>query len=197
MITLYHASQSRSTRILWLLEELELSYRVEYVSIVRMDGSGGADSRNPHPDKKVPAILHDGSLVTESSAVCVYLNDLATASPVAVPVGDRRRGPFVSWLAYYSGVIEPVVTLEMAGLAANPVVKRTWRGREEMWQRLLKALSDGPYLLGERFTAADVLVASLGHWSRQMLPDDRAIDEYLARVSARPALQRGFAKDRG
>ena len=197
MIRLYHAPRSRSTRMLWLLEELGLPYAVEYVTIARMDGSDGPDARNPHPDKKVPAIVHDDVLITETSAICVYLNDLATSSSVAVPVGDVRRGPFLSWLAYYSGVIEPIVTLDAAGLGDHPAIKCTWRTSHEVGQRLLQALSGGPYLLGEHFSAADVLIASLGQWSRKMLPAGALIDDYLARMNARPALQRGFAKDRG
>jgi glutathione S-transferase len=197
MIKLYHASRSRSTRMLWLLEELGLPYSVEYVTITRVDGSDGPDARNPHPDKKVPAIVHDGVLITETSAICIYLNDLATTSPVAVPVADVRRGPFLSWIAYYSGVIEPIVTLGVAGLGDHPAIKRTWRTSTEIGQRLLQTLNAGPYLLGEQFSAADVLIASLGHWSRKMLPSDAVIDDYLARVNARPALQRASAKDAG
>lgn len=196
MITLYHAPQSRSSRILWLLEELALPYAVEYVSIARMDGTGGPDARNPHPDKKVPAIVHDGALVTESSAICLYLNDLAAGSPLAVPVGDALRGRFVSWLAYYAGVMEPVITLELAGLSDNRYVQATWRGRRELDRRVLEALRAGPYVLGERFSACDVLLGSLGHWSRPMLPSDAIVDDYLARINARPALQRAWAKDR-
>jgi len=197
MITLFHAPQSRSSRILWLLEELSLPYSIEYVTITRMDGSGGPDARNPHPDKKVPAIVHDGALITESSAICLYLADLAKQSPVAVPEGDPQRGAFVSWLAYYGGVIEPVVTLEMVGLGSHPGLQRTFRSRAEVEQRILAALQAGPWALGERFTAVDVLIASLGHWARKMLPADPAIDAFLQRANARPALQRAMQKDSG
>jgi glutathione S-transferase len=197
MIKLYHAPRSRSTRMLWLLEEFGLPYTVEYVSITRMDGSDGPDARNPHPDKKVPAIVNNDVLVTETSAICIYLNDLATHSPVAVPSNDVRRGPFLTWIAYYSAVIEPLIAMNMAGFADDPVVKRTWRTSAEVAQRLLTTLNDGPYLLGDQFSAADVLIASIGHWSRKMLPPDAVIDDYLARVNARPALQRGLAKDSG
>ena len=195
MITLFHSPQTRSTRMLWLLEEFELPYTVEYVSIVRHDGSGQGDPRNPHPDKKVPAIAHNGAVVSESSAICIYLNDLAKNSPVAVSVDDRRRGAFLTWIAYYSGVIEPLVTLGMSGLSDHPAVHRTWRGQAEMAERLLSALRQTPYLTGDRFTAADLLLASVGHFSRKALPADPVIDDFLARINARPALQRGLAKD--
>jgi len=117
-------------------------------------------------------------------------------SPLAVPVGDALRGRFVSWLAYYAGVMEPIITLELAGLSDNRYVQATWRGRRELDRRVLEALRAGPYVLGERFSACDVLLGSLGHWSRPMLPSDAIVDDYLARINARPALQRAWAKDR-
>src|SRR3954466_14009589 len=76
MITLYHAPQSRSSRIIWLLEELGVPYEIRPVSIFRpMTGEGVPDSANPHPDKRVPAIEHDGALVAESVAILQYLTD--------------------------------------------------------------------------------------------------------------------------
>ena len=79
MLTLYHAPQSRSSRFLWLLEEIGEPYTVEYVDIRRADGSGAPDPRNPHPDGKVPALLHDGQLVTEA------------AGSITVPPSPARR----------------------------------------------------------------------------------------------------------
>ncbi|MEE4454901.1 glutathione S-transferase N-terminal domain-containing protein [Novosphingobium resinovorum] len=76
MITLFHAPQSRSSRIIWLLEELGTAYEIRPVSIFRpMTGEGQPDPANPHPDKRVPAILHDGALITESVAIALYLAD--------------------------------------------------------------------------------------------------------------------------
>lgn len=196
MITLYHAPQSRSSRMIWLLEELALPYSIEYVTISRMDGSDGPDVRNPHPDKKVPAIVHEDAVITESAAICLYLTDLASNSPLAVPVGSPKRGALLTWLAYYCGVIEPVVTIAVAGLGDNPSLTRTFRGRAEVDSRLTSALKGGSWLLGDQFTAADVLIASMGHWSRKMLPAEAWMDEYLNRANARPALRRALTKDR-
>ena len=89
LLTLFHAPRSRSTRIVWLLEELGSPYELRYVTIRYMDNSGaGPDPANPHPDKKVPALLHDGVLVTESAAVATYLGDLMTAAGLAPHLGD-------------------------------------------------------------------------------------------------------------
>jgi glutathione S-transferase len=196
MLTLYHAPLSRSSRIVWLLEELAADYELVYVDIRRMDGSGGTDPRNPHPDGKVPALVHDGALVTESAAVVLYLTDLHPTAAVSVPVGDPRRGAYLSWLAYYAGVMEPVVHFEFLGLGDNEALRRTFRGRAELDRRVLGALERHPYVTGDSFTGADLLVASMGAFMRPMLPAGAVVDDYLARCEARPARQAALAKDR-
>ncbi len=197
MLTIHHAPQSRSSRILWLLEEVGATYTIALTSIPRPDGSGAPDPTNPHPDKKVPALVDDGTLVTESAAIVLYLTDKFPGAGIGPAVGDPMRGPYLSWLAYYAGVMEPVATLEFAGIADNPAVIRTFRGRAEMNARVLSALSAGPWVLGERFSGADILIASMGQFSRSLLPAGDVVDAYLARASARPALARARAKDAG
>jgi len=195
MLRLHHAPRSRSSRILWLLEELGADYQVVYTDIERQDGSGAEDDANPHPDKKVPALVHQDALITESAAIVLYLTDLYPDADLGPRPGDPRRGEYLAWLFYYSGVIEPVVTFESAGLGENPALVRTFRGKAEMERRLLDALRHGPYLLGDKFTGADLLVASLGAWARQMLPTGTLVDDYLARCNSRPAVKTAFAKD--
>jgi glutathione S-transferase len=197
MITLHHAPQSRSSRIIWLLEELGAPYQLVITDIPRMDGSGASDPKNPHPDKKVPALVDDGVLVTESSAIVLYLTDAFPAAKLGPRVGDRLRGAYLSWLFYYAGVAEPVVTIGFAGLSDHPHLARSFRGSEEVGARVLTALGAGPYLLGEHFSGADLLFASMAQWARHTLPADSSVDAWLARVNARPALARAMARDAG
>jgi glutathione S-transferase len=136
-------------------------------------------------------------LVTESTAICLYLTDLYPDAGLGPRNGEKLRGAYLTWLAYYAGVIEPVVTVEFAGLLKNPVFARLWGGRPEMEERILGALRAGPFMLGAHFSAVDVLIFSMGQWNRQLLPDDPAMDEYIKRIGERPALQRASAKDRG
>ena len=198
MLTLHHGPQSRSSRIIWLLEELGVTdYRIAITDIPRPDGTGAPDASNPHPDKKVPALVDDDALVTESSAIVLYLTDKFPAAGVGRPVGHPQRGAYVSWLAYYSGVIEPVLNIQFAGLADNEPLKRTFRDVPAMHARISGALAAGPYILGKEFSGADVLVASMGQFVRTFLPPGEVVDAYLARCNARPALARALAKDRG
>jgi glutathione S-transferase len=195
MLRLHHAPRSRSSRILWLLQELGAECEIVYTNIARQDGSGDEDPANPHPDKKVPALVHNGVLITESSAIVLYLTDLFPDSGVGPKPGDPKRGEYLTWLFYYSGVIEPVATFEFAGLGDHPSLMRTFRGRAETDRRIMEALKHGPYLLGDKFSGADILIASMGAWARTMLPTGKLVDEYLARCNSRPALKASFAKD--
>ncbi len=188
MLTLFHAPMSRSSRMLWLLEELGAEYEVRYVSIRRRDGSGGPDEANPHPHKQVPALLHGKTLITESSAITLYLTDLFPDSPLGRPIGHAERGPYLSWLAYYSGVIEPMATMNFTGLtASNPAFAK---GYEDMAVHVIGTLSKQPYLLGDHISAADILLGSALGWMRRLLPENEAVDRYAATVNARPALVR-------
>ncbi len=195
MLTLVHAPQSRSSRILWLLEELGAEYEVIYVEIERRDGTGRQDPKNPHPDKKVPALLHDGVTITESTAIALYLTDMHPHAGLGPRINDAKRGTYLTWLSYYGGVIEPVMTLAMAGVGDNEAVRRAFRGREQIDTRIREALKMGPYLIGEQFTAADILLTSMGLWSRELLPAGEEIDSYIARCTKRPALERAQKQD--
>lgn len=197
MITLYHAPQSRSSRIVWLLEELGAPYEIKITTIPRRDGSGGPDAANPHPDKKVPAIVDNGVLVSESIAIATYLCDAYPQAGLAPKIGDPLRGPYLEWLAYYIGVMEPVMVAGFAGFSDNPAVISTWRTPREVHARVSAALEKSRYILGDKFTAVDVIIGSVGQWMRPALPPGDVVDTYLKRLAERPAAQRAAAKDNG
>ena len=194
MLTLFHAPRSRSTRFLWLLEELGATYEVKVVDIYRsVSGTGARDPANPHPHGQVPALLDDSVLITESSAIALYLTDKFPQAGLGPTVGDPLRGPYLTWLAYYAGVLEPAVT-------------NLWKQRQDdedkaMYQaldhRLKTTLEASPWLLGEQFSAADILFMSLLQFARQMLPPHAVYDDWLARAATRPALARAMEKDAG
>ncbi len=195
MLTLFHAPKSRSTRMIWLLEELGVPYEIKVVTVARRDGTGGADPANPHPHKQVPALMDDGVLISESIAIALYLTDKFPAAGIGPVAGDPLRGPYLTWLAYYAGVLEPVITAHIDGrTATDPAMKAQY---DAMDARLKAALEAGPYLLGERFSAADIMFASLLQFARQALPDHAAYDDWLGRLNVRPALARAMAKDEG
>jgi glutathione S-transferase len=193
MLTLFHAPRSRSSRLVWLVEELGADVRIEYCDIRRMDGTGAADPKNPHPDGKVPALLHDGALITESAAVALYLTGLHPEAGLGFGQTSPQRGPLLSWICWAAGEMEPAMWGRITGQTETDVPARD--RYDAAMARILEALWVGPWLMGDRFTVADVMIgASLG-WGRAHLPDSPLIDDYLARIQVRPAHQRAMARD--
>ena len=193
MLTLYHSPQTRSSRFIWLLEELGEPYEIEYVTIKRGDGSGERDPKNPNPDGKVPTLVHDGKLVTESAAICLYLSDAFPRAGLGPPVGDRKRGDYLTWLFFYAGEVEPALVAKYTGAVDKD--EREAKRYELVVKRFEDAVAKGPYLLGDAFSAADVLYGSIVQWGAEMLPKREAFDAYLARLAARPAFKAAQLKD--
>ena len=194
MLTLFHAPQSRSGRIVWLLEEIGADYDIVYVDIFRaMTLTGARDPANLHPDGKVPALLHDEALVSESAAVALYLTDLHPEANLGASVGSPDRAAYVTWLAWTAGEMEPAFWSRISGAAeSDPNAKARY---DAVIARLLAALATGPYLMGDRFTAVDVMIASALAWGREYVPESALIDAYLERALNRPANERAAAKD--
>ncbi|GGL53839.1 glutathione S-transferase family protein [Wenxinia marina] len=196
MLTFYHAPRSRSTRIRNLMIELGIVDEVttRLVQIRRNDGSGGADPANPHLDGKVPLLDHDGVQIWESTAIMLYLTDLFPEAGLGVPQGDRLRGRYLSWLAWYGDVLEPVLVHAMTGLS-HPALDATFRGKAEALARLEWGLSDGPWLMGDRYTAADIVCASAFTWGPDMMPDSPVLRGWIERCTARPGYVRAAQMD--
>lgn len=194
MITLYHAPQSRSTRIIWLLEELGAPYTIRPVSIYRpMTGDGSPDPANPHPDKQVPAITHGETLVAESVAIVLYLTDAFPTAGLGPLAGDARRGDYLTWLFWYAAALEPAMFASFGHeLEASPFKKR---GYDAAVRRLEIALAKGPYLMGETFTAVDLLVSSALAFGRQAFPASEVFDAFIGRCNTRPAALRSAELD--
>ena len=196
MLTLYHAPNSRSSRIVTLIDEMGIKdwIKIEPVTIVRQDGSGAPDAGNPHPEGKVPLLVHDGVVIRESAAIIQYLTDLFPDAGLGRSVGDAQRGAYISWLFWYGAVMEPVLIFEFLQIN-HPALPRTFRGHTEVLARLRAALEKGPYLMGDTYSAVDLLVQSPYAWFTQMLPDDPLIQAWVARCAARPSVARTMASD--
>ena len=190
MLTLYFSPKSRASRMLALVHEMDLRDKIslEHMAITRNDGTGAPDPTNPHPDKKVPSLRDGDTLITESLAIAVYLTDMFPEAGLGPVVGDPQRGPYLTWLAYYAGVIEPVYNAMVAGVGDHPVFQSSFRGVPEVEARLIDTFADGrPYLLGDKLSAADLLVQSPYMWFPDGAPDDAKVKAWIDRVAARPS----------
>ena len=195
MITLFHRPRTRSTRFIFLLEELGASYELKVVTTRTRDG-GAIDPANPHPHGKVPAISDDGEVVFESPAIALYLTDKYPQHSLGPLVGERGRGAYLAWLSYYTAVLEPAF---MSKFMNTEVPRGTagWVPVEEAMPAVLAQLGAEPYMLGERFSAVDVLYGTTFAMFAQnpMLPKSAAIDSYVQRVVSRPAFQVAQQRD--
>jgi glutathione S-transferase len=192
MLTLFHAPRSPSSRIVWLLEELQAEYRLENVNFPQRDGSK-AHPKNPHPHGYTPALMHDGALITETGAITLYLTDLYPNSTIGVPLHDPLRARYVTWLFYQVGLSEPLFYMKGTQvLQTDEAMSRLYLA---MMRNIEKTLSGGPFMLGERFTAIDILYMSLFEHARALLDQSDRIEAYCRRGLARPARQRALSKD--
>jgi glutathione S-transferase len=192
MLTLFHSPRSPSSRIVWLLEELQADYELEVVNFPKSDGSN-ADPRNPHPHGYAPALVHDGALVTETGAISLYLTDLFPGSPIGVPVHDPLRARYVTWLFYQVGLTEPLVYMKGTGvLDTDHAMSRL---HLSMMRHIEQTLAAAPYILGHRFTAVDILYMSLFERAHELLGRSDWIAAYIQRGFDRPARQRALSKD--
>lgn len=190
MLTLYHAPNSRSTSVVQLVHELGVADRVTIrtVDIPRQDGSGARDPANPHPEGKVPYLTDGRDHVRERGAVILYLTDRFPDAGLGRPVGDPQRGDYLSWLFWYQGVFEPVAILHWAGLS-HPAVTASLRDYDTAIARLDEVLSRQPYLLGEDFSAADLLCAGPFAWfGEDAMPRPASVADWVARCQARPSV---------
>ena len=166
------------------------------MAVRRGDGSGALDSHNPHPHGKVPAIRDGETVVYESAAIALYLTDKFPQAGIGPLIGDPKRGAYLTWLAYYAGVMEPAW---MSSFMKTDVPRGTagWVKTDEVMELVNATLSKGPYILGDKFSAADVLIATPFQlfMGSPLLPKTELLEAYVNRVTERPAYARGLAKD--
>ena len=195
-IVLFHSPNSRSTGTRILLEELGAPYEL---SVLNM--KAGEQRKAPYlavnPLGKVPAILHDGALITEQVALVIYLADLFPEAGLAPSIGDPLRGPYLRWIAYYGSCFEPAVVDRAMKRDPAPPAMSTYGDFDTMFGVVAEALRKGPYLLGDRFSAADVLWGKALDWmvTFKLVPELPEVKAYIARVCSRPAFARIASKD--
>ncbi|MBO6673914.1 MAG: glutathione S-transferase family protein [Rhizobiales bacterium] len=187
MLTLVHSPMSRSDMMRVILEELDAEYDICEVTVLRRDGSGGEDPDNPHPHKQVPALIHNGAVIWEQSAIAIYLSELFPDSPLVRAPGHPERGPFLSWISWFAATFEHALIAKFDGvLDDNP-------GKRRMYERvcglLEKQFSAHDYLMGDAPTIPDFFLAGAMNYVRDLLPESDSLDAYAVRMD-RPIARR-------
>lgn len=195
-VSLYYSPNTRSFGALVLLEELRADYRLHVLDVK------SGEQRTPeylaiNPMGKVPALRHEGALVTEQAAIYMYAADLYPEAGLAPPIGDALRGPYLRWMVFYGSCFEPAIVDRALKREPAPPATSPYRDYDTTLKTLTDQLAGGPYLLGEQFTAADVLWGTALTWTVgfKLVPKVPVIDTYIERVNARPAFVRAKAKD--
>ena len=199
MITLFWCPQTRASRVLWMLEELGEPFEVRLAN-VRDPDSLDDDFRRASPMGKVPAIMDEADngtvYMADSSPVCLYLADRYAAGRLAPATDDPDRGRFLYWMSYTPGAIEPAMMEKFVGFEVSPG-SCGWGNYEIVMKTLEEGVREGPWVMGEQFTAADVLLGSSVNFMKQfgLLGEGSALEPYLERCLARPAYQAALARE--
>ena len=190
-IVFYHSPNTRSSGARLLLEELGAPHEMRVVNMK------AGDQRKPaylavNPMGKVPAIVHRGQLITEQGAIFIYLADLFPKAGLTPALDDPLRGPYLRWLVYYGSSFEPAVVDRALKREQGPLAMSPYGDFDTMLKTLTDQLAKGPYLLGDRVTAADVLWGSALGWTTafKIVPEEPVIMDYIKRMTSRPAVAR-------
>jgi glutathione S-transferase len=196
-IAFYHNPQSRSQMAHWMLEEVAAPYKIAPIDFAKNEHKSSAFLKI-NPMGKLPTIVHRGTVVTETAAIIAYLADAFPKAGLAPALDDPQRGAYYRWLFFGAGCFEPALLDKM--MKRVPVERKSsvgWGSYEDVLSTLKTALATGPYLLGDRFTAADVYIGSEINFAMMFggpgLKGEKVFDDYVARLVARPAYKRASA----
>jgi glutathione S-transferase len=195
-VTLFHSPNTRSSGALILLEELGADYQLHVLNM-KAGEQRGAEYLAINPMGKVPAIRHGEALVTEQGAIFLYLADLYPEAGLAPPIGDPLRGPYLRWMVYYGSCFEPALMDRALKRDPPPASSSPYGDYDTMLKTLTDQLAKGPYLLGDKMTAADVLWGTALTWTTKfgLVPLSPVIKTYIDRMGSRASVARAKAKD--
>ena len=190
-ITLFHCPQTRSSGVLTLLEELGADYDLHVMNMKKNEQRGAAYLAI-NPMGKVPAVMHDGALVTEQVAVYTYLADMYPEADITPAIGDALRGPYLRWMAFYGSCFEPAFVDKAMKREPGAASMTPYGSLDDVWNAVTEQLSKGDYMLSDKFTAVDVLWGSALNWMTMfgLAPETPVVRAYIDRVKARPAVAR-------
>ncbi|MDJ0896935.1 MAG: glutathione S-transferase family protein [Alphaproteobacteria bacterium] len=195
-LVFYYAPRTRAGIVHWMLEEVGAPYRIQRLDLYQGEQKK-PDFLAVNPMGKVPAITHGEVAVSEGAAICCYLADAFPEAGLAPPIGDPRRGPYLKWLFFGPSCFEAAAFDRMMERDPGKPPQMGYGSFDRVMDVLAGALEPGPWLLGDQFTAADVVIGAGLRWGRFMgfVPDQSPFSEYIARCTARPAMQRADAQE--
>ncbi len=196
MITLYAAPKTRSFGVAWLLEEIGAPYELKQLDLEQREHKT-AEFLKLNRLGKVPTLIDDGTVLVERAAICTYLADKYAGGKLAPGITDQRRGDYLRWMFFSVGVMEPLFMAKFMHLDLPPT-QAPYGTFDEANAVIDGAVAKGPYLLGDQFTAADIMMGTMIRWGLMWeLVAGPHLADYVKRLEARPAFQRTAAIDAG
>jgi len=195
-LVFFHNPHSRAAMTHALLEELGVDYQQRVLDF-RNNEQFAAEYRALNPMGKVPAIRHNGTVVTETVAIFIYLADAFPRANLAPALDDPQRGTYLRWLVFYAACFEPALGDRAMKREPAPRGQSPYADFDTTVNAVVQALQPGPWLLGERFSAADVLWGNALRWVTGfgMVEATPVVADYIARVMSRPAERRTLEAD--
>lgn len=196
-LTLYHNPMSRGRIVHWMMEELGVPYTVKLLDFDKAEHKA-PEYLKLNPMGKIPTVVHRGTVITECAAICTYLADAFPAAKLAPAIDDPARATYLRWLFFGAGCVEPAITDKTNPRATPPRASAIGYGSyDDVINALERAITPGPYLSGDRFTAADLYVSSQIGWGMmtKAIEPRPTFNAYVARTRERPAAQRAAKRD--
>lgn len=195
LMKLFWAPQTRSSRAVWMLEEAGVEYELEHIDIRDGGRQSNVDFRAASPMRKVPALKDHNVQMAESAAICLYIADRYCSGTLAPRIDDPDRGRFLYWLMYTPAVIEPTMSEKLNKIPPNRI-QNGWGDFKSMISTLSDGLGNNAWILGDQFSAADVMLGSSVHFLQlfDLLGNAPVLTEYVERCRQRPAFIAAQAK---
>lgn len=187
---LFWAPQTRSSRAVWMLEEAGVEYELEHIDIRDGGRDANVDFRAASPMRKVPALIDHNVQMAESAAICLYIADRYCPGILAPAIDAPDRGRFLYWLMYTPAVVEPTMSEKLNKIQPNRI-RNGWGDFKSMINTLSHGLGNNAWILGDQFTAADVMLGSSVHFLQlfDLLGDAPVLTDYVDRCRQRPAFK--------
>jgi glutathione S-transferase len=185
-VKLYYNPQSRAAIAKWMLDECHVHYEIAPIDFEKKEHKA-PEFLKINPSGKLPALVDGDSRIFETAAICIYLGDKFSEATLAPKIGAPERGRYLSLMVYSTSQLEPAMADKLMGAETFP--QRGWTDFETAQDVIEGELSDGPFLFGDWFTAADVMIGSMFIWRRLLAgqSDRPKLEGYVDRLLARAA----------
>lgn len=195
-LELFYSPRTRATGVRVLLEELDAPYKLNVLNL-KLGENRKPEFLAVNPSGKVPTLRHGNAVITEQVAIYIYLADLFPEKGLAPALDDPLRGPYLRWFVHMASCFEPALVDKAMQREEPPQSMSPYGSFDTVIENMRAQLAEGPYVLGEKMTAVDVLWSAGLRWGMLfgIVPDLEEFKTYIERNFDRPAAQKVMRED--